>query len=185
MSGFQGSTRAPLNQNRSRAGQPACPTRAPAPPPTRPMWDHELRRPFGLYSTPGTPGNPSTRRFMSAAPPPQFPLWCSGLRIWHCCRCGTGLSSSSGLTPGLGTSISDRGGPKKQMWRFHRSAAGTHLTSIHENTGSIPGLAQWVKEPALPRAVVETGSCSSDSIPSLGTSMCLGCGPKKTKRKGV
>ena len=32
-------------------------------------------------------------------------------------------------------------------------------------------------------AVTEAGVYSSDSTLSLGTSVCLGCGPKKTKKK--
>ena len=38
----------------------------------------------------------------------------------------------------------------KKFRGSHRGSVETNLTSICENTGSIPDLAQWVKDPTLP-----------------------------------
>ena len=71
-----------------------------------------------------------------------------------------------------------------------------NLTSTHVDVGPIPGPKQWLRirccrelwcrsqarlGSGVAVAVVEAGRCSSHSIPSLGTSTCRRCGPKKKK----
>ena len=87
---------------------------------------------------------------------------------------------------------------KQDSWSSHRGSAVMNPTSIHmDEVQSMPPLSRlriqychelWRRSQTWLRfgiavAVTQAGSCCSDSIPSLGTSICCGCSPKKTKRK--
>ena len=68
-------------------------------------------------------------------------------------------------------------------------------TSVRKDVGSIPGLTQWVKVPALLQAADAAWipHCCGCGVgwqlqlhldPSLGTPICLGCSPRKKKKGG-
>uniref|UniRef100_A0A8D1M9K0 Lipid-binding serum glycoprotein C-terminal domain-containing protein n=1 Tax=Sus scrofa TaxID=9823 RepID=A0A8D1M9K0_PIG len=57
-----------------------------------------------------------------------------------------------------------------------------HVVNLHYISPEIFVYETWLRS-GVAVALVYASSCSSDSTPSLGTSICHKCGPKKTKKK--
>ena len=83
------------------------------------------------------------------------------------------------------------------IWISRCGTAEMNLTTIQEDTGSIPGLKQWPRiqhcRDLWCRSQTLLGSCiavdmvwasgytSNSMTPTWGTSICLGCDPEKIK----
>ena len=63
----------------------------------------------------------------------------------------------------------------------HCGSAGKGPNILCEDTGSSPGLPQWVKDPAFATSCGVGRNCSPNSKPGLGTSIYHGCSHKKKK----
>ena len=70
---------------------------------------------------------------------------------------------------------------KNRSWDSPCGSVVMKPIRIHEDAGLNPGLTQWAKDPTLLWLWHRQGSYSSDLTPSLGTSICHGRSPKKTK----
>ena len=85
------------------------------------------------------------------------PPWLSRLRIQCCHFCGSGYNCGTGsiFGPQISTCCSMAKQTNTDWGSSHCGSIIINLTGIHKDVGSIPGLSQWVRDLALPSAVVK------------------------------
>ena len=99
--------------------------------------------------------------------------------MWPCI---SSFTAFSGSCPGPGQRVELRIIKDGWIWSFCCGAVGLVASWERWNAGSIPGLAQWVKD--LTCCSCSLGhNCSSDLIPGPGTPYASGQPKKKEEKK--
>ena len=122
-------------------------------------WQHQESFSFLFFFNYFFLNFPTVKRvFLMTVPKSQQSAW---IRI-----SGDRAYESAVLWHSLGNSVQLL---KCDWWSSHHGAVEMNPTRKHEVAGSIPGLHQWVKDLALPYAVVYVGCrCGSDLACGIG-----------------
>ena len=85
---------------------------------------YTLKKLFGYWRIPGKSADYDELILLCYKHIVEVPMWHSGLKIWHCCSCGTGCDCSTVLIPSPGTSTCCSCRKKKKSTQIYKKISG-------------------------------------------------------------